>query len=57
MHRACYEEYPMSRTNHYGSYTSSDVQSANKPHELGSDDHIEARDEKERVALRKLTSA
>jgi hypothetical protein len=46
VHRAYREEHPMSQTNHYGSYPSSDAQSTDKPHELGSDDNVEGRDEK-----------
>ncbi|KAF8497395.1 hypothetical protein F5888DRAFT_279971 [Russula emetica] len=46
VHRAYHEEYPMSQTNHYGSYLSSDAQLTDKPHELGSDDNVEGRDNK-----------
>jgi hypothetical protein len=47
VHRAYHEEYPMSQTNHYGSYPNSDAQPTDKPHELGSDDDVEGRDEKQ----------
>ncbi|KAI0278573.1 hypothetical protein BGY98DRAFT_516291 [Russula aff. rugulosa BPL654] len=40
------EEYPMSQTNNYDSYHSSDAQLTDKPHELGSDDDVEGHDEK-----------
>jgi hypothetical protein len=40
VHKA-YDEYPMSQTNHYGSYPSSDTQLPNKSHELGSDENVE----------------
>jgi hypothetical protein len=46
VHKACHEEYPMSQTNHYGPYVSSDAQLTDKPHEVGSDDNVEGRDEK-----------
>jgi hypothetical protein len=48
VHRSYHEEYPMSQTNHYGSYPNrdSDAQSTDKPHELGSGDKVEGRDEK-----------
>ena len=41
-----YHEYPMSQTNHYGLYPNLDVQLTDKPHELGSDDDVEGRNEK-----------
>ncbi|KAF8497438.1 hypothetical protein F5888DRAFT_1889571 [Russula emetica] len=48
VHTSYHEEYPpMSQTNHHGSFPSSDAQFADKPHELGSDDDVEGRDEKE----------
>jgi len=47
VHTSHHEEYPMSQTNHHGSFPSSDAQSTYKPHELGSDDDVEGRDEKE----------
>ena len=50
VHRAFHGEYPhpMSQTNHYGSYLSSDAQLTDKPHELGLGDNVEARDEKKK---------
>jgi hypothetical protein len=47
VHRAYHEEYPVSQTNDYGSHASSDAQLTDKPDELGSDDNIEGRDEKQ----------
>jgi len=45
--KAYHEEYPMSQTNHYGAYyPSSDAQSNDKPHELGSDGNVEGHDAK-----------
>ena len=35
-----YEEYPMSQTNHYGSYPGSDAQLTDKLQELGSNDNV-----------------
>jgi hypothetical protein len=46
VHSAYHEEYPMSQTNHYGLYPSSDGKTTDKPRELGSDDNVEGRDEK-----------
>jgi len=46
VHRAYHGEYPMSQTNHYSSYVSSDAQLTDKPHELGLGDNVESCDEK-----------
>jgi hypothetical protein len=46
VHTTYPEEHPMSQTNNYDSYHSSDAQLTDKPHELGSDDDVEGLDEK-----------
>jgi hypothetical protein len=46
-HRAYHGEYPMSQTNHYGSYPGPDAQETDNSHELGSDGNVEGRDEKQ----------
>jgi len=46
VHRSYHEEYPMSPTNHHGSYPRSDAQFTDKLQELGLDDDVEGGDEK-----------
>jgi hypothetical protein len=46
-YRAYHGEYPMSQTNHYDSYPSPDAQLTDSSRELGSDDNVEGRDEKQ----------
>ena len=47
VHKVYREEYPMSQTNHNGSYPSPDAQSTDKPHELGLDENVEGGDERQ----------
>ena len=46
VHEVYHGEYPMSQTNHFGSYPCSGAQLTDKQHALDSDDHVENRDEK-----------
>ena len=47
VHRTHHEEYPMSQMNHYGPYLNSDAHLTDTSHELGSDDNVQGRDEKQ----------
>ena len=42
--RAFHVEYPISQTNHYESYPSSNEQLTDQPQELSVDDNVEGRD-------------